>query len=76
MDYYEEHTLATTNFGDPLTEQWNEHATDVCRANHLNAVTICLNSCGVSTSIPVKRHGDSGHGSLYRARRCMRNIGT
>jgi hypothetical protein len=76
MDDYGKHTLATTNFGNPLTEQWNEHATDVCWGNHLNAVTICLNGSSISTSIPVKRHGNSGHGSLYRTRRCMRNIST
>ena len=69
-------TSTATNLVDPLAKHTNEQLLDVGLGEHLNTETISLNTSGVSASILIHRHGKSGHRSLNRTRRGMRNVGT
>lgn len=61
---------------DPETHQWNQHGLDVSLLNHLNTMTIGLNSCSVSGTNLVKGDSDGSHGALINTETWMRNIGT
>jgi hypothetical protein len=69
-------TLTLSNLSDPLLEKRDHHGSDVGVSDHLNTMTIGLNSGSITAGILVKRHGDSGHGSLRTTRSSVRDIGT
>lgn len=69
-------SLTLTNFANPLLEQRNDHALNVVASDHLNAVTVGLNSSSISAAVLIKGHSDSSHRSLWATRRRMRDIGT
>jgi len=67
--------LATANLGDPFDKQRHHHALNVVWSDHLNAMTIGLNSSSISASVAIEGHGKCGHGCLLATWRGMRDIG-
>lgn len=66
--------IAATNLLDPLGKKETEETFNVSLCDHLNSVTIGLNTCSVAAGILVKGHGQCSHGSLLTTRRSVRDI--
>lgn len=67
--------VALANVLCPMVEQWAHHPSDHMRGDHLHAVAIGLNCCGIARAVSVERHSHRRERWSQRTRCCMRHIG-